>query len=177
MIVMKTVAMESGSQVPIPLQEQGVVSQTFLVEIYRMMTWFTQGSPQAWLLPIKGWLHPTSDWHLNSLDFITPFKSIESETAQDGKEPTSGAKTSSSEKLKGVIWPGMDLFDSANPEMKRKRNQKKDGHILDEMISNSLGVEPAEISYHPSGEFRASRDIFGPLSDVETSPVGLFNYF
>ena len=29
--------------------------------------------------------------------------------------------------LKGVIWPGMDLFDSATLKNKRKRNQKTSG--------------------------------------------------
>jgi hypothetical protein len=64
----------------------------------------------------------------------------------------------------------MDLFDSATPEMKRMRNQKKDGAILEQMLATSMGTEPAEISYHANGEFRASRDIFGPLS-TENSPV------
>ena len=50
------------------------------------------------------------------------------------------------------------------------RNQKKDGAILEQMLATSMGVEPAEISYHANGEFRASRDIFGPLS-TENSPV------
>jgi hypothetical protein len=82
----------------------------------------------------------------------------------------SGDKLTDSAKLKGTIWPGMDLFDSATPEMKRMRNQKKDGTVLEQMLATSMGVEPAEISYHPNGEFRASRDIFGPLS-TENSPV------
>lgn len=62
----------------------------------------------------------------------------------------------------------MDLFDSATPLMKRQRNQKKDGNVLEAMIATSQSVEPAEISYHANGEFRASRDIFGPLSDEES---------
>src|ERR1700712_5676786 len=69
----------------------------------------------------------------------------------------------------------MDLFDSATPEQKRKRNQKKDNSVLREMVATSLDVEPAEISYHPNGEFRASRDIFGPLS-TENSPVSTSSY-
>jgi len=82
----------------------------------------------------------------------------------------SGEKLTDSAKLKGIIWPGMDLFDSATPELKRMRNQKKDGSILEQMMATSRGVEPAEVSYHSNGEFRASRDIFGPLS-TENSPV------
>lgn len=66
----------------------------------------------------------------------------------------------------------MDLFDSATPVMKRMRNQKKDGTILEQMLATARDTEPAEISYHPNGDFRASRDIFGPLS-TENSPVGI----
>jgi hypothetical protein len=92
---------------------------------------------------------------------------------EDGDKDTGekfGEKSSDSAKLKGVIYPGMDLFDSATPEMKRKRNQKKDGTILEGMLATARDTEPAEISYHPNGDFRASRDIFGPLS-TENSPV------
>ncbi|CCU74884.1 hypothetical protein BGHDH14_bgh05163, partial [Blumeria hordei DH14] len=73
-------------------------------------------------------------------------------------------------KLKGVLWPGMDLFDSATLEQKRMRNQRKGNDVLADMIYTSRQVEPAEVSYHASGEFRASRDIFGPLSG-DDSPV------
>lgn len=38
------------------------------------------------------------------------------------------------------------------------------------MMATAAEIEPAEISYFADGEFRASRDIFGPLSDEE-SPV------
>lgn len=79
-------------------------------------------------------------------------------------------KLSDSTKLKGVLWPGMDLFDSATPEMKRMRNQRKDSSVLEQMIATSTGVEPTEVVYHPNGEISHSRDIFGPLS-TENSPV------
>jgi hypothetical protein len=65
----------------------------------------------------------------------------------------------------------MDLFDSATPEMKKKRNQKKDHHVMDLMIAFAADVEPNEVSYFANGKFRASRDLFGPLSSIETSPV------
>lgn len=64
----------------------------------------------------------------------------------------------------------MDLFDSATPEMKRMRNQRKDHTVLEDMIATSLASEPAEVSFHANGDFRGSRDIFGPLS-AESSPV------
>ncbi|RKF55638.1 putative type-2 protein geranylgeranyltransferase subunit beta protein [Golovinomyces cichoracearum] len=71
-------------------------------------------------------------------------------------------------KLKGVLWPGMNLFDSATTEQKRMRNQRKGNEVLADMICTSEQVEPAEVSYHATGEFRASRDIFGPLSGDES---------
>lgn len=76
----------------------------------------------------------------------------------------------SATKLKGVLWPGMNLFDSATPEMKRMRNQRKDGNVLEQMMATSADIEPSEVSYFADGQFRASRDIFGPPS-CETSPV------
>ncbi|QSZ29962.1 hypothetical protein DSL72_004480 [Monilinia vaccinii-corymbosi] len=79
-------------------------------------------------------------------------------------------KLSESAKLKGVLWPGMDLFDSATAEMKRMRNQRKDGSILELMMVASAEVQPTEVSYHPDGAFRTARNIFGPLS-TETSPI------
>ncbi|CZR51048.1 uncharacterized protein PAC_00923 [Phialocephala subalpina] len=101
-------------------------------------------------------------------NLATPWKpDPEDEENEDNKKST--GKLTDSAKLKGVLWPGMDLFDSATPDMKRMRNQKKDNNVLESMIATSLAVEPAEISYHPNGEFRASRDIFGPLS-TENSP-------
>ncbi|KAH8770320.1 hypothetical protein BGZ57DRAFT_985798 [Hyaloscypha finlandica] len=99
----------------------------------------------------------------------TPWKP-EPEDGEKGTGDKSGSKLTDSAKLKGVIYPGMDLFDSATPEMKRMRNQKKDGTILEQMLATARDTEPAEISYHPNGDFRASRDIFGPLS-TENSPI------
>ncbi len=103
-------------------------------------------------------------------DISTPFKPDPEESVENNKDP--GEKLTDSAKLKGVYWPGMDLFDSATPQMKRMRNQKKGGNILEQMIATSRDTEPAEISYHANGEFRATRYIFGPLS-TESSPVRL----
>jgi hypothetical protein len=89
-----------------------------------------------------------------------------------GKKSKSGERIRDSAQLKGALWPGMDLFDSATPEMKRMRNQRKDSNVMRQMKARSAEIEPAEISYFADGEFRASRDIFGPLSDAE-SPVCL----
>ena len=71
-----------------------------------------------------------------------------------------------SAKLKGVFWPGMDIFDSATPEMRRKRNQKKDVSVIEQLESNSLEVEPTEVIYAPDGTQWRSRTISGmPYDD------------
>ena len=70
-------------------------------------------------------------------------------------------------KLKGIIWPGMDLFDAASPEAKRMRNQKKENSVLVTMRANSELVEPTEVIYFPSWELKSERFISG---EVESSP-------
>lgn len=100
----------------------------------------------------------------NNSSISTPWRTDENDA--------SNQKLPDSAKLKGIYWPGMDLFDSATPEMKRMRNQRKDGTLLEMMMVKSAQIEPNEVSYMPSGEFRASRNIFGPLS-TETSPVSV----
>ena len=74
---------------------------------------------------------------------------------------------SESSVLKGIIWPGMDLFDSASPEAKKMRNQKKHLSVLSKMETNSGLVEPTEVIYFPSWEIKTERFISG---DVESSP-------
>ncbi|EON96444.1 putative type-2 protein geranylgeranyltransferase subunit beta protein [Phaeoacremonium minimum UCRPA7] len=43
-------------------------------------------------------------------------------------------------KLKGIVWPGMGIFDAATSEQKRMRNQKKDSSVLQNMITTSKSV-------------------------------------
>ncbi|KAH7364084.1 hypothetical protein BKA65DRAFT_572239 [Rhexocercosporidium sp. MPI-PUGE-AT-0058] len=102
-------------------------------------------------------------------NLTTPVK-LDLEDADYTESMKPGEKLTDSAKLKGIIWPGMDLFDSATPEMKRMRNQRKDRTVLEDMIATSLACEPAEVSFHANGDFRGSRDIFGPLS-AESSPI------
>jgi len=72
--------------------------------------------------------------------------------------------------LKGQIWPGMDLFDSATPDGKRKRNQRKDGSILEQMKLTSESVTATESIWSQEGEFQRDRDIYASPS-IEGSPV------
>ena len=68
-------------------------------------------------------------------------------------------------RLKGVLWPGMDIFDSATQKMKLKRNQKKDGSSLKRMELTSLLVTPTEMVFSPSGTLRKLRVISGNVED------------
>ena len=65
--------------------------------------------------------------------------------------------------LKGVHLPGMDIFDSAPPEMRRRRNQKKDSSVLAQMQRNSILVEPTELIFHADGELKKERRIYSPV--------------
>lgn len=91
----------------------------------------------------------------------------------DNGEEDSADKLSDSVKLKGIQWPGMDLFDSATPEMKRMRNQRKDTSVLEHMIATSAEITADEIVYNLDGSIDHIRDIFGPLS-CEATPVSFF---
>ncbi|KAH8815436.1 hypothetical protein F5884DRAFT_667381 [Xylogone sp. PMI_703] len=73
-------------------------------------------------------------------------------------------------KLKGDnVWPGMNLFDSATEEMRRLRNQRKDGSFVERMMANSTEIEALECVYDAGGEFVDARDIFA-LPSTENSP-------
>lgn len=65
----------------------------------------------------------------------------------------------------------MHLFDSATAEMKRMRNQKKDGTALQQMKRSSAEIEPTEWVFNADGGFRKVRDIFD--ESMESSPVSL----
>lgn len=63
----------------------------------------------------------------------------------------------------------MDLFDSATTQMKRMRNQKKDGTILAQMKKTSKVVAPNEFTYNTQGELQRIKDIYE--TSPECSPV------
>lgn len=103
--------------------------------------------------PVAGQGH---DHNINELDTEEPML------------PADDEESTQSPKLKGICWPGMDIFDSASPEAQRKRNQKKDDSILKQMELNSLVVEPLEQIYWPEGTLKKERLITGM---VESSPL------
>lgn len=47
-------------------------------------------------------------------------------------------------KLKGVVLPGMNLFDAATPDQRRMRNQKKHESVLENMVIASESIEQTE---------------------------------
>ncbi|KAG8623168.1 hypothetical protein KVT40_008144 [Elsinoe batatas] len=76
-------------------------------------------------------------------------------------------KPNDSNLLKGIIWPGMDLFDSATPEMRRKRNQKKSLDVIDRLQATSNMIEATEVVYTPEIIQSKARAITGlPHSSV-----------
>jgi hypothetical protein len=85
----------------------------------------------------------------------------------DEKLTNDNARSEASISLKGVQWPGMDLFDAATPEMRRKRNQKKDGTLVKQMEANSQQVEPTEQIFQSTEglPFQAEREITGKVED------------
>ena len=111
-------------------------------------------------------------WKLNESDEAPEAEAYETKDKQKAEKKRSSDSTT----LKGVLWPGMDLFDSATPEMKRMRNQRKDESVLEQMITTSTEIEPNEIVYDLNGEVHHIRDIFGPLSS-ENSPVSFLGHY
>lgn len=68
-------------------------------------------------------------------------------------------------RLKGVLWPGMDIFDAATEQMRRKRNQRKDDSMLKMMEKTSLDTQPTEMVFSPTGILRKERFISGEVDD------------
>ncbi|KAL8663622.1 MAG: hypothetical protein Q9202_003692 [Teloschistes flavicans] len=69
--------------------------------------------------------------------------------------------------LKGVYYPGMSLFDSASLDAQRKRNQRKNDGLVEQIERESLDVECNEYIYWPDGSLKMCRFITG---DVQSSP-------
>jgi hypothetical protein len=72
--------------------------------------------------------------------------------------------------LKGIIYPGMALFDSATAIRKRRRNQKKSSSVLEALEANSLEIEPTEHVWTPGGTLKKSKEISG-LPSSSSPPV------
>lgn len=88
----------------------------------------------------------------------------------DGIEGTDGG--SGATKLKGIVLPGMDLFDAATPDQKRMRNQKKHESVLKNMSRASQAIEQTECVWDEQLQsITRTRNVYDSPS-VDGSPVG-----
>lgn len=134
--------------------------------------------PYAALAPMYTWaahpyLHHRQDSLFEDDDQQTPSevsvmprkRKIKAETPHTGDVD----EEDDTSKLKGVVWPGMGLFDAATPELKKKRNQKKDVSVNDRLATMSEGVHKEELIFDADGSLCKKRDITGhpqPEDDV-----------
>jgi hypothetical protein len=86
-------------------------------------------------------------------------------SGKPGKKESNGSRADELARLKGVLWPGMDCFDAATQDMRRRRNQKKDGTVLKQMEITSALIEPSELIFSPSGTFVKERVITGNVEE------------
>ncbi|KAI1143243.1 hypothetical protein F5Y05DRAFT_420956 [Hypoxylon sp. FL0543] len=62
--------------------------------------------------------------------------------------------------LKGMVYPGMSLFDAAGEEQKRKRNQRKHPAVLQQLEVNSTLVTTDEIVFDSNLDYQRTRDVY-----------------
>ncbi|KAK3396591.1 hypothetical protein B0T20DRAFT_275958 [Sordaria brevicollis] len=96
-------------------------------------------------------------------DSILPSSEVTSEITEFDDDDESS-------KLKGVRYPGMGLFDSANEQQKRKRNQRKDESVLKMMEEASMTIKNTEVIYTENWEKQRERDVYQSPSIYEGSP-------
>ncbi|KAK6954121.1 hypothetical protein Daesc_004083 [Daldinia eschscholtzii] len=75
--------------------------------------------------------------------------------------------------LKGVIFPGMGLFDAAKEEQRRKRNQRKPPAVLLQLEVNSTMVTTQEDVYDCNLNYQRSRDVYDDPSIDGSEVSGL----
>jgi hypothetical protein len=100
----------------------------------------------------------------------TPSPSKTSSTPGREVDEAAGYGEASNNKLKGVFWPGMDIFDSATLAARRRRNQKKDQSSINQLEIASKEVEPTELVFTtPNWELKKEKAITGNV-DSSSSP-------
>ncbi|EYE93229.1 uncharacterized protein EURHEDRAFT_482872 [Aspergillus ruber CBS 135680] len=129
---------------------------------------FLQSIP-AWDMRFHGSMDTSFSLLRRSVSY-DPF--VEDDDCFDSPRTTEAERERADEitRLKGVLWPGMDIFDSATEPMKRKRNQKKDESVLRRMEKTSMGVQPTELVFSPTGILRKQRVISGDVDDGSPLP-------
>ncbi|KAK2038369.1 hypothetical protein LZ31DRAFT_478966 [Colletotrichum somersetense] len=75
-----------------------------------------------------------------------------------------------SARLKGIVWPGMGIFDAATPNQKKKRNQRKDASVLQQMELSSQAITTTELVANLDMEIARTRDVYDAPS-VEGTPI------
>ncbi|KAF6841465.1 hypothetical protein CPLU01_00596 [Colletotrichum plurivorum] len=73
-------------------------------------------------------------------------------------------------RLKGVVWPGMNIFDAATPDQRKKRNQRKDASVVQQMELASKSITTTEFVANLAMEIERTRDVYDAPS-VENSPM------
>ena len=89
-------------------------------------------------------------------------------SAHPGEDPDGVDVPNDIARLKGDIWPGMDIFDSATLEMRRKRNQKKATSVIIQLQTTSEMVTPTELIFDNLGQFKKERVISGEPNEADS---------
>lgn len=110
--------------------------------------------------------------HLSVRHTLPPYfnKLQDTEDYMGDCEEMEDVESTDASKLKGVFWPGMDMFDSATPDARRKRNQKKSTNVLERLEAMSQEIQPTEVVYNRAGNVRKIRIIDG-VADPGSSPL------
>ncbi|KAI1759041.1 hypothetical protein GGR53DRAFT_528141 [Hypoxylon sp. FL1150] len=91
------------------------------------------------------------------------------EPSEDGSSlvPTE-ADAETGPTLKGKLFPGMDIFDSAPEEERRKRNQRKSVAVHQKLQINSTLVTTDEVIFDSNFTYQRTRDVYDDASDNES---------
>lgn len=139
--------------------------------------WSTQRPSSYDAFPIAYLSPPARHYTRDTDPFSRAAPSATMTRLTTAKEAGDGDDDSISEvtKLKGVLWPGMDLFDAATPDRRKKRNQKKETSVIDRLERNALIVEANEMMFTPRGSLYKERPITGQV-DFNSSPYKMDNF-
>jgi len=149
-----------------------------LIPNYQQST-FHYGDPT----PQNNYRDPITTASYRAQNLQTPLEDDEASTDNELPEyndstyeisrPGSGVNSANKDKttptLKGSVFPGMSLFDSATPKGRRRRNQKKSGKVLEQLEANSVASQPIEEVWTPNWSLKKSKTITGLPSS--SSPI------
>ena len=135
----------------------------------RLHLWPTSRAKSSYAIPLE----PSSPLAYTNLN-MAPLAPMHTRNSSEALSPPAEEEEQVSEaaKLKGVFWPGMDIFDAAPPEARRRRNQKKETSAVTRLKSYSADVEPNEMIWTSTGSLWKERPITGQV-DFDSSPYKL----